>query len=207
MPLIRKDPGSGAAPSDLEAAPTPAVLLIEGTADQRWDAARRLAEAPDGAAPLSAALAVERDARVREAILTGLVRQGGDAAVQALLPHIRSDDASLRTGVLDALRALPQALTPHMAEVFGDPDPDVRLLSCDLARALEPAEASRLLCDLLDGETEVNVCAAAVDALTEVGGPDALSALARCADRFPDEPFLGFAIQVAAERIGSGSSA
>jgi len=206
MPLIRKDTG-GPPPSDMDAAPATATLLFDGTADQRWDAARRLADDAGGVAQLSAALAIEREPRVREAILTSLVRQGGDAAVRAILPHIRSDDASLRTGVLDALHALPQALTPHMAELLADPDPDVRLLSCDLARALEPADASRLLCDLLDRETEVNVCAAAVDALAEVGGPDALPVLARCADRFPDEPFLGFAIKVAAERIGSGSSA
>ena len=37
--------------------------------------------------------------------------------------------------------------------------------------------------------------------LAEIGGADALPALARCADRFADEPFLAFAIKVAAERI------
>jgi hypothetical protein len=206
MPLIRND--LGAIPrADARDSAAPATLLRDGAADERWDAARRLADDPAGLEPLAAALALEREPRVREAILTGLVRQGGDPAVRALLAHIRSEDAGLRTGVLDALRALPEALAPRMSEVLADPDPDVRLLSCDLARALDPAQASTLLCELLERDQEVNVCAAAVDALAEVGGPEAVPALLRCAGRFPNEPFLGFAIKVAVERIGSGSSA
>jgi len=206
MPLIRKTQDGGP-PADATEDRAAAALLTSGTADERWQAARRLADDPGGVAPLAAALAVEAEPRVREAILTGLVRHGGDPAVRAILPYIRSEDAGFRTGALDAARALPDALAPHMAELLGDPDPDVRLLSCDLARALEPLEASRLLCGLLEREAEVNVCAAAIDALAEVGGPGALAALARCGERFPDEAFLGFAIKVAMERIRAGAPA
>ena len=49
----------------------------------------------------------------------------------------------------------------------------------------------------------MNVCAAAVDVLAEIGAPDTLPSLVRCAARFADRPFLGFAVKVASERIGS----
>ncbi|MFZ3326051.1 MAG: hypothetical protein WA231_09235 [Methylocella sp.] len=46
-----------------------------------------------------------------------------------------------------------------------------------------------------------NVCAAAVDVLAEIGDVQALPTLWRCAARFPNDPFLAFAIKVAADRL------
>ncbi len=46
--------------------------------------------------------------------------------------------------------------------------------------------------------------AAAIEVLAESGdGLQSLPALARCFDRFPDDLFLKFAINVARDRIGS----
>ena len=53
------------------------------------------------------------------------------------------------------------------------------------ARSAEPG-GHALLCALLSSETEANVCAAAIDVLAEVGGPEALPVLAACAERFRD---------------------
>jgi hypothetical protein len=40
-----------------------------------------------------------------------------------------------------------------------------------------------------------------VEALGEIGNAKALPALSNCAERFPDDPFLGFAIKVVADRL------
>jgi HEAT repeat protein len=117
--------------------------------------------------------------------------------------HIRSDDASLRIGALDALHAMGEAAAPLLPALLADPDSDVRLLACDLARTIAADATMRLLCDLLDRDPEPNVCAAAVDVLAEVGRPDAAPALRRCADRFASVPFLTFAIGVALARLES----
>ena len=85
--------------------------------------------------------------------------------------------------------------------LLADPDADVRLLSCELARGLPDDEANRLLCELLEVETEKNVCAAAVEVLAEIGRPEALPSLTRCATRFDGDPFIAFSIKVATERI------
>ena len=77
----------------------------------------------------------------------------------------------------------------------------MRLLSCELARGLPDEDANRLLCDLLEVETEKNVCAAAVEVLAEIGRPEALPSLTRCATRFDGDPFLAFSIKVAIDRI------
>jgi HEAT repeat protein len=163
---------------------------------------RAAAERPDGVALLAAALPQESDPSVREAIFTGLARAATAESVAAVIPYVRSDDASLRTAAIDALRAMPRATRPHVAGLLGDPDADVRVLSCELARGLPEGEANRLLGDLLMRETEKNVAAAAVEVLAEIGRPEVLPALDTCAERFADDAFLLFSIKVAADRIG-----
>jgi hypothetical protein len=196
MPLIRRPP-----PRSEPSAAVPASLT-DGTTDQRWAAVRAAAAQPDGVGLLAAALVEERDPRVLEAIFTGLARAATVESAAAVVPFIRSEDASLRAGALDALRAMPEASRSHIARLLADPDADVRLLSCELVRGLPEGEANRLLSDLLDRETEKNVAAAAVEVLSEIGRPEALPALAHCAERFAGDSFLAFSVKVATDRIG-----
>jgi len=201
VPLVRK-PGAarGAAP-----APAPEADIVAGlessSEDERWRAARDAAGQTQHADALAAALRVEPAIRVREAMFTSLARMG-QAGVAGVAPLLRSDDAQLRAGALDALRLMvgntPQLLPPLLA----DADVDVRILSCELGRMLPGDVATAALCELLQREQDPNVCAAAVDVLAEVGQADALPALAACALRFRDIPFLAFAIQLTAERLG-----
>jgi len=197
MPLVRKPRGASRA--------APATTGIEEglsshSEEERWAAARAATGKPECAAPLAAALRVEAAERVREAMFTSLAGMG-HAGVAGVLPLLRSDDASLRTGALDALRILVRGAPDLLPPLLEDRDVDIRILSCELARALPGDEATRLLCRLLQDEQELNVCAAAVDVLAEVGQGEALPVLAACAARFHDKPFLAFAIQVATDRI------
>lgn len=197
MPLIRRAAGASS-PAESDDALN---ALRSGTDDQRWAAARALSGRPEAVSALGAALRTEPDARVREAILTGLVRIGTPESAAAILPLIRCDDASRRTGAVDALRLMPGVLAGRLGDLLNDPDADVRVLACDLARALPAQEATGLLCDLLAREREANVCGAAVDVLVECAGPEALAALAACAERFSDVPFLIFSLKIANDRI------
>lgn len=147
-------------------------------------------------------MSAEHEPRVREAILTSLARIGTPECAEAVLPSLRSDDSQLRTASLDALRAMPPATGVHLPRLLRDADADVRLLACDLVRSQPAAQAGSLLGEVLSHESEANVCAAAVEVLAETGGPELLPLLAQCAARFPDDPFLAFAIRAAGERLG-----
>jgi HEAT repeat protein len=198
MPLIRSDPKKKADKTE----PSGALDgLTSPLADLRFAAARAAADEPASLPMLVQALGREGDARVREAIFTALTRIRTPESVRAVLPYLRSDTASLRTAALDALRAMPELAQSHLEELLCDPDSDVRLLACDLARTMTGAEAPRALCALIERDPEVNVCAAAVDVLSEIGDGAAIAPLARCAARFPKEAFLLFAIKVASERL------
>lgn len=202
MPLIRNRARPDAPPPgpDFERA---CAALRSDQIEERWRAARALAAFPQAAAVLGEALSAEPEARVREAMFTSVARIGGLDGLRALVPHIRSEDAAHRTGAMDALKAIPEGLPTVLAGLLEDPDADVRLLACDLARALTGAEATALLSPVLETDAEVNVCAAAIDVIADIGSPEALPSLRRCAERFPAEPFLVFAAKVAGERIGT----
>lgn len=201
MPLVRK-------PSSPAEMPTPNVrkwskLLADGSDDERWDAARSATLLPDALAVLTDALARERVPRVREAIFTALAKIGSSESAAVALPYLRSDDASQRTAALDALRAMPAAAAEHLPRLLEDTEADVRLLACEIARWTPADHASRMLGELIERELNTNVCAAAVEVLAEVGNAASVPILARCAARFPEDPFLIFAVKVARDRIGS----
>lgn len=204
MPFVRKPPTAAASTPERDGA---AVLagLRSTDPDERWSAARAAATVAGGSAALAAALRLESDPHIREAMFTGLAHGGSPQSRAELLSLLRSDQSGLRTGALDALRTLGEALRELLPQLLNDPEADIRILSCELARALPAAEASRMLCDLLAGEQDVNVCAAAVDVLAEVGDTAACAVLARCAVRFAHHPFLGFAVKIATDRINSAT--
>ena len=203
MPLIRKNSES-ASTTPVDSAKV-LTALANGPDDERWAAARAAADVPGGAKALGEALLRERNPRVREALFTSLSRLATAESVELLLPLLRSDDAHLRTGALDALHAMKTVVWTYVPQLLRDVDADVRLLACELARNLPGEESARLLCELLESELEPNVCASAVEVLAEVGGPEALPVLARCEERFRGTSFLEFAIKITADRIRSPS--
>jgi HEAT repeat protein len=196
MPLIRNESNKTAASLPRQALPS----LASASPDERWAAARAASD-PAAIPSLAEALAHERNSRVRQAIFTALARIGTPESVKVTLPYMRLDDANTRTGAMDALRAMQDPCRHYLPALVADPDPDVRLLACDLVRDAGGADGPRWLCALIETEPQANVCAAAVEALGEIGDATALPALSNCAQRFPDDPFLGFAIKVVADRL------
>lgn len=202
MPLVRLPtlaPDTDAAPpgGDLEA-------LRSGDANRRREAARSLGRDPASVAALAAALDGEAEPAVRQAIFSALARIGTEEAAAAASLYLRSEQASLRGGAVEALRSMADAALPILPDLLSDQDPDVRILVAEVARGLPPAQATELLCRSLEGEAHPNAVAAAVDVLTETGTRGALPTLERLAARFAADPFLPFAISVAKARIAAG---
>jgi HEAT repeat protein len=201
MPLIRKPPSGSSVP--LPSPPFDAAALSDASSDVRWATVRAASSRPDAVTLLGAALPRERDPRVREAIFSGLAQIATEESAGIVVPHLRSEDASVRRGALAALSVMPAATASYLPALVTDKDPDVRLLSCELARFQPAATANRILCAVLDADPEKNVCAAALDVLAETGGPEILASLDRCAQRFRDDPFLSFSIDVVRQQIGT----
>jgi HEAT repeat protein len=203
MPLIRKPPASSGTAT---LAPDPAAVLdalTRGNHDERWAAARAAADLPSAVPALGSALAHENSPIVREALFSALARIATPQSVETVLPFLRSDDALIRTEASDALLAMKDAARAYVPALLKDQDSNIRILACVLVRDMPSQAAASLCCDLLDSEPEANVCAAAVEALAEIGESSALPALMRCADRFRATPFLEFSIRIVIDRFRS----
>ena len=170
---------------------------------RRW-AARDLAAWPEAVEALLAALPRENEHPVREAIFDSLSSIGGEDVVAGLIPLLRSEDAALRNGAIEVLQSMPADVAPHIIELLNDRDSDVRIFAIDILQQLAHPRTPEWLLSVLKDESHVNVVATAVDRLAEVGTPDMLPDLQAIKQRFPDEPYLGFAVDMVIRRIEEG---
>ena len=175
--------------------------LSEANSKARRSAARDLSDCPGAAAALVERLKIEPEVSVREVILTTLTRLGDRTAVAGLVDCLRSEDAALRNEAIEAMKQLPDAVAPIMRELLADPVSDVRIFAVDILESLRHQEVEAWLIEVIDKDPHINVCAAAVDLLSEVGTEAALKALAGLKTRFADEPYIHFAADLALKRI------
>lgn len=171
---------------------------------RRW-AALDLAGKPEATEALSARLATEESRAARDAIVTALVQTGGEPVARALVPHLRSEDAAVRNAAVGAL-ALIEATAMVVPELLADPDPDVRVLCVMVLASLHDPRVPDWLLSVIEGDDHANVCGCAVDVLAEVGEPGMCDALEALPARFPSDPFLPFAVDLAVKRLSQVGS-
>jgi HEAT repeat protein len=202
MPFVKRGAAASPAADQLSEDGDAAIGNLKSSqAETRWSAARSLGSRPEAVLALAAVLGIEHVPRVREAMMTALIRIGDEASVRALLSYLRSQDAGLRAATIEALQSLPNAISPYIDQLLEDSDSDVRLLATELVRNMPAENATQALCRLLEREQHANVCAAAIELLAEVGTRDAVPALRSCAERFAGVPFVAFAASTAIARI------
>jgi len=183
-------------------------MLLHGLRDPdpelRRMAARDLGQYAQAAHALAAQLNVEGDRHVAEAILHALGHIGSAEAVAVLLPFLRSERANIRNETIEVLKGLPDSVAPAMAGLLSDVDPDVRIFAVNVLESLRHPMVVDWLLDVIEDDDHVNVVATALDLLAEVGDERCLPALAQVAQRFWDEPYLQFVVNMARDRIMEG---
>jgi HEAT repeat protein len=177
-----------------------AGLEDDNPTTRRW-AARDLVNCQDVASALVDRLKREGSLSVREVILTTLTRLGDSKAVAGLVDCLRSEDAALRNEAIEAMKQLPDEVAPIMQGLLADDDPDVRIFAVNILESLRHPDVESWLIEVIETDAHVNVCATALDLLSEVGTAWALEPLARLKARFADEPYIQFAADLALRRI------
>ncbi len=203
MPLIR----TTSAREDAAAAVATVVkeklrVDIENPDEEIRRSAIRLAARAGEAEMLGRRLEHESDAGLRESILTGLARIGGVKAARPLVGLLQNGDAPLRSAIIDTLQSMGDEILPEIEPLLDDENPDLRIYAVNIIQLMRSPRAPDLALRVIATDCHVNVCAAAVDMLAEVGRPEMTDALRAVADRFPRNPFLSFAVRAAIKRIG-----
>jgi HEAT repeat protein len=169
---------------------------------RRW-AARDLAIHPHAVPAMCEHLNKEPDHAVREVLFTTLGVLGGEDVAAGLIPFLRSEDANLRNGAIEVLSELPDEVAPHVEVLLKDPDADVRIFTLNVLNMLSHPRVGKWLAQVLRQDPHVNVVAAALEAVAEAGTPETLPAIAQARQRFTSDPFIGFAADLAQQRIES----
>lgn len=176
-------------------------VMETGDAQARRWAAKDLVAFAEASEVLVARLALETEHSVREAILLALTEIGDKTAVDGLVECLGSEDAQLRNEAIGAMKNLPAQVAPIMEGLLNDSDPDIRIFSVNVLESLRHPQVVPWLVKVIQQDPHVNVCATAVDLLGEVGDDSAVTALHHLKQRFPNEPYIQFAVTLALKRI------
>lgn len=167
---------------------------------RRW-AVRDLANYKQASSPLAARLKIENDNHVRTAILDALSKFSDDISISALVDCLRSDEASLRNEAIEVLKSEPEKVAPIIDNLLNDADSDVRIFAVNILESLRHQDVEKWLISVIKNDEHLNVCATAVDLLSEVGTENAVNALENLKIRFADEPYICFTVDLALQRI------
>lgn len=144
----------------------------------------------------------EKSRLVCEAIASSLIRIGTEAVVEHCAELLRSDDPYVRNLALEILQVLDQRSLAVGRRLLDDPDPEIRIFAVNVLGELRAREAGELLRRVVAEDEDINVVAAAVEYLGELGvGHEDREAVRRAAERFPD-PFLTYAVETALKKMG-----
>jgi HEAT repeat protein len=191
-------------PAPLSAGDLLASLHAGATEAERRDAAADLAALPDTACALGAALGEEASPRVREAIVLALVGIGTPEAAAAIGGFLASEDVPLRNAAVEALQQMGASAGAYVEKLLAAPDSDTRIFAVNVIEALRQQAASGWLRRVLARDPDLNVGLAAVEAIVQFGEPADVAVLRGFAARFPNEPFVTFAVNMACRRIAAG---
>lgn len=204
MPLNKSTGMSSPSIAEVNRATALASLQAADPALRR-SAAQTLAGQPEAVPVILDALERESSLAVRTALLDSLAATPGDEAVQALAGCLRSEDAWLRNAAIDLLRGMPEQVAPVIAHMLIDPETDIRILAVGILDTLRHARVEDWLLQLIDAETDVNVCGAALEVLTTIGTSAAIGPVTTLMRRFADEPYITFAGRLLLNRLGRGA--
>jgi HEAT repeat protein len=177
------------------------AALEDADAGIRRQAAREIAPCPGAATALVSRLKREQNIAAREVFLSILIRLKDPMALSGLADCLRSEDAALRNEAIEAIKQMGSEAEPILQSLLADPDPDVRIFAVNILDSERHPNVESWLIQVIERDPHVNVCATAVDLLSEVGTEAAVDPLIRLKARFASEAYIQFAANLALKRI------
>lgn len=147
-------------------------------------------------------LAVEKDVRVLELLFLALSRADGEEVVPALLELLSSEDVLSRNRALEVLADFGEQVSKAMQQHLQTADVDKRIFLVNLMGELKHPQVAQWIQDILLRDPHINVVAAALEVAAEVGDAQTVAAIDVAVQRFADDAFIGFAAEIARQRIG-----
>ncbi len=144
-----------------------------------------------------------RNIGVQEAAEYALRKIRGPKTIQKMLPHLQSEDSSLRNVAMDILREISCDDVAALQPLLRDHDPDIRIFMADIMGHSKSKLSVQPLCEALLKDPEVNVRYQAAMSLGNLAFPEAAEALHQA---MHDEEWVQFSVVEALTKIGADST-
>jgi HEAT repeat protein len=201
MPLIRSQTREAAVSQEPAGADRPVEEQLRSADPRaRLEAVRRAARAGE-VDLLVRTLKSEGASFVREAILTSLARRADARAIAALAELIGDEDPRLRNDVIETLSYMGEEVIDCLAPMLDSEDHNIRIYVLTVLSMIKNPRAALIALKTAQCDDNVNVCAAALEVVAASGSPDLIRALRSIPSRFPNQPYLAFAVRAALSQI------
>jgi hypothetical protein len=138
---------------------------------------------------------------VRAAILTTLLKQRSPEIALRLSGILGSEDAALRSAVMDVLADMPDQLDSLVEPLLRQGDADLRIMVVTVVARLAHPMVPDWLLNVAQQDAHPNVVAAALEGLGECGTVEMIASIRAVATRFPGNSYLAFTAEAAAGLI------
>ncbi|MDX8410192.1 MAG: HEAT repeat domain-containing protein [Mariprofundales bacterium] len=192
-------------------------LKTEEDEDDRSFAAQDLAEYGAEAGVIEAlieALKSDSSRGVQEAACSALVQINNEQVCRQAALLMAEEDAYVRNAASDILAESKNVPDKLFADMLTSDDPDVRIFATVTIDNRRVRTLLPMLVKVLEQDTEINVVSAAINALGNLGcrdlrddGSSDVDALLTAGRRFPNEPFITFAVNAAIAQIEDEAAA
>ncbi len=128
-----------------------------------------------------------------------------DKDFEAMFRMLKSDNAYLRNAVITFLHNYGEEAQHFLEKLLADPDRDIRIFAVNILGDVRFEGATEMLRHFITREIaeghDVNALMTAVDYLGELGTEKDVPLLEAVKQEFPDDPYVGFGVDLAIQRI------
>jgi len=120
---------------------------------------------------------------------------------EELFKILKSNNAYLRNAAISFLQNYDKEAEPFIKELLQDKDKDIRIFAINILGDAKLENSLELLRVCIKNEEEINVLMTAVDYIREIGTEEDISLLEKLKERFSNEPYVEFSVNLAIEKI------
>lgn len=151
-------------------------------------------------------LVVNDDAQWQQIVLNHIAVDASMDELQTLLAMLRSESASLRNQVIDALASssndeVRSGVADQLESLVFDQERDVRILALNLAALFNDPVLISAIENLLSSEQDASVCATGLETLIILNASLNEPLLGQLSERFNGEAFVQFSITQARQQL------
>ena len=119
-----------------------------------------------------------------------------------ILKILKSSNAYLRSKAITFLQDSGELAKAFISKLLKDLNRDIRIFAVNILGDVKYEDSRELLLNIVKNDEDINVVMSAVDYLGEIGESKDIEFLLDIKNKFPDEPYVDFGVDLVVSKIG-----